>query len=421
MRKIGIVGGGQAGFHLAFGLLDRGHEVTVYTDRTPDQLLAGKIPSTAFLFNETLDWERRLGLNFWEDVAPAGEGMLVDFREPSGASVMTVKGRLHDRSGQAIDQRTKFARWTQEFERRGGTLVFRAIDIDELDDIAGANDLTLIASGKGAINALFARDAARSAHDKPPRNLAAMLLKGPQIVGDRPWPKADFRPLRFNFIFGVGEFFSLPFYSHAVGECRSFLFEARPGGDMDRFQAATDGNELLEIARGVLRDFAPEDASLLDDAQLTDPNAWLKGAFTPTVRHPVGRLASGRIVMGVGDTVCLNDPIAGQGANNASRMADHLMKAIDVHGREPFDAGWMQETFDAFWDESARYTTAFTNALLEPPGDAVMHVLRAASTQRAVADDFVRCFQRPREFWPWIADLPEAQRFVAERVACDAA
>ncbi|AYQ44166.1 alanine-phosphoribitol ligase [Burkholderia lata] len=402
-------------------MLDRGHEVTVYTDRTPDQLLAGRIPSTAFLFNETLDWERRLGLNFWEDVAPAGEGMLVDFREPSGASVMTVKGRLHDRSGQAIDQRTKFARWTEEFERRGGTLVFRAVDIDELDEIAGANDLTFIASGKGAINALFARDAARSVHDKPPRNLAAMLLKGPQIVGDRPWPKADFRPLRFNFVFGVGEFFSLPFYSHGVGECRSFLFEARPGGDMDRFQDATDGNELLEIARGVMRDFAPEDASLLDDAHLTDPNAWLKGAFTPTVRHPVGCLASGRIVMGVGDTVCLNDPIAGQGANNASRMVDHLLRAIDVHGREPFDAGWMQRTFDAFWDASASYTTAFTNALLEPPSDAILHVLRAASGQRAVADDFVRCFQRPREFWPWIADLSEAQRFVAERVARDAA
>ncbi|OXI33594.1 hypothetical protein CFB84_38355 [Burkholderia aenigmatica] len=402
-------------------MLDRGHEVTVFTDRTPDQLLAGRIPSTAFLFNETLDWERRLGLNFWEDVAPAGEGMLVDFREPSGASVMTVKGRLHDRSGQAIDQRTKFARWTEEFERRGGTLVFRSVDIDELDEIASANDLTFIASGKGAINALFARDAARSVHDKPPRNLAAMLLKGPQIVGDRPWPKADFRPLRFNFVFGVGEFFSLPFYSHGVGECRSFLFEARPGGDMDRFQAATDGNELLEIARGVMRDFAPEEAGLLDDAQLTDPNAWLKGAFTPTVRHPVGRLASGRIVMGIGDTVCLNDPIAGQGANNASRMVDHLMRAIDVHGREPFDAGWMQQTFDAFWDASASYTTAFTNALLEPPSDAIMHVLRAASAQRAVADDFVRCFQRPREFWPWIADLSEAQRFVAERVARDAA
>lgn len=420
MKKVAIIGGGQGGFHLAFGLLDRGCDVTLYTDRTPDQLLGGKIPSTAFLFNQTLDMERRLGLNFWEDVAPLGEGMLVDFREPSGKSVLTVKGRLLDKSGQAIDQRTKFARWTQEFERRGGRLVVQSVSLEELDGIAAASDLTLVASGKGPINALFARDASRSVHETPPRNLAALLLKGPQLVGDRPWSKADFRPLRFNFIFGVGEFFSLPFFTHSAGECRSFLFEARPGSAMDRFQAATDGNEMLKIAKEVMRDFAPEDASLLDDAQLTDPNAWLKGAFTPTVRHPVGHLPSGRVVMGVGDSVCLNDPIAGQGANNASRMAEHLIDAIVANGASPHSAEWMQQTFDAFWDASASYTTAFTNALLEPPGEAVMHVLGAAANHRTVADDFVACFETPRNFWPWIADLPAAQRFVQERGGSDA-
>lgn len=421
MTKVAIIGGGQCGFHLAFGLMDRGVDVTLYTDRTADQLLGGKIPSTAFLFNQTLDWERNLGLNFWENSAPLGEGMLVDFREPSGKIVMTVKGQLGDRSGQAIDQRSKFARWTQEFERRGGELIYRSIDLAELETIAGDNDLTLVASGKGPINALFARDAQRSVHETPPRHLAAMLLKGPKLIGDRPWPKAAFRPLRFNFVFGVGEFFSLPFYTHTVGECRSILFEARPGGPMDRFQGAADGEEMLDIARGVMRDYAPDDLPFFEGAQLTDSNAWLKGAFTPTVRHPVGTLPSGRTVMGVGDTVCLNDPISGQGANNASRMADHLIQAIVAHGDSPFDAGWMQRAFDSFWDSSASYTSAFTNALLNPPGEAVMHVLQAAAVQPAVGDEFMRCFERPSEYWPWIADLQEAKRFVAERTLSHAA
>ncbi|WP_132979473.1 styrene monooxygenase/indole monooxygenase family protein [Pigmentiphaga sp. D-2] len=414
MKKIAIVGGGQCGLHLGFGLLDRGHRVTLYSDRTSEQLLNSRIQSTAFLFNQTLEWERRLGLNFWEEDAPAGEGMLVDFRDPQGKPMLTVAGRLLDKRGNAIDQRTKFARWMQEFGKRGGELVIRTVTVDDLEEVAAGHDLVFVASGKGPVNALFERDAARSRHEAPPRHLAAMLLRGSRLVGDRPWPKADFRPLRFNFVAGVGEFFSLPFYTHTAGECRSFLFEARPGGPMDRFGDAADGAALLEIARQVVQEFAPDDASYFDDARLTDPNAWLKGAFTPTVRKPVGRLPSGRTVMGVGDAVCLNDPIAGQGANNASRMAEHLMRCMDASGE--WDAAWMARSFDSFWDTSASYTTAFTNLLLEPPGEAVMTVLGAASQHRAVADDFMRCFEEPRGYWPWIEDVEAARQFVVQRV-----
>lgn len=416
-RRIAVIGGGQCGLHVAFGLLDRGYEVTLYSDRTSEQLLGSRIQSTAFLFNQTLDMERRLGLNFWETDVPLGEGMLVDFREPTGKSLLTVAGRLHEKSGQALDQRTKFARWMQEFQLRGGNLVIKTVTLDDLEQIAVDNALTFVAAGKGPINSLFARDDVRSGHQSPPRQLAAMLLRGSKLLGERPWSKADFRPLRFNFVMGVGEFFSLPFYTHTAGECRSFLFEARPGGPMDRFNDAADGQELLNVARRVVREFAPDDAAYLEDARLTDANAWLKGAFTPTVRKPVGVLPSGRVVMGIGDTVCLNDPIAGQGANNASRLADHLLRAIDEAQGEAFDAAWMQSTFDAFWQASASYTTAFTNLLLEPPGEAVMHVLGAASQNRAIADEFVGCFEAPSHFWPWIADAGAARRFVSDRMA----
>ena len=45
-----------------------------------------------------------------------------------------------------------------------------------------------------------------------------------------------------------------------------------------------------------------------------------------------------------------------------------------------------------------------------------MTVLGAASQHPPVADAFMRCFDNPRNYWPWIADLDEAKRFVAERV-----
>ncbi|NTV12216.1 MAG: hypothetical protein HGA47_15835, partial [Zoogloea sp.] len=220
MRKISLIGGGQAGLLLGFALLDKGYSVTLYTDRSPEQILNSRIPSTAFLFESSLATERALGLNFWEDLAPYGEGMHVDFRGPDGSIGLTVQGRLGELSGQALDQRTKFSRWLQEFPKRGGKLVIQAVSVADLEKIAAASDLTMVAAGKGQINAFFPRDDERSEHLTPPRNLAALLLTGPRLTGDRPWKQVPFRPLRFNFVAGAGEFFSLPFYTHTRGECQ---------------------------------------------------------------------------------------------------------------------------------------------------------------------------------------------------------
>jgi hypothetical protein len=80
----------------------------------------------------------------------------------------------------------------------------------------------------------------------------------------------------------------------------------------------------------------------------------------------------------------------------------------------------MQDTFETFWNESAVFTTGFTNALL-PPGEPVMEVLGAASVHPPVADAFMRCFDNPRNYFPWITDVALARAFVAERTVRDAA
>ena len=412
MRKIAIVGGGQCGLHLGFGLIDQGYDVTLFSDRSPDQLLGSRIPSTAFLFNEALQMERRLGLNFWEDEAPIGEGILIDARNIDGTSMLSLQGRLHGHAGRGLDQRTKFARWMQEFANRGGNLIIQKVTLNQLDDIAEGHELTLVASGKESIKALFKRDNARNYHQGPSRNLAGVLLRGSRLTGDRPWPRVAFRPLRFNLVAGAGEFFSLPFFTHTAGECRSLLFEAIPGRALDRFQHAADGAEVMAIARQAFRDFSPEEAIYLDEAELTDANAWLKGSFSPTVCEPVGRLPSGAAVMGVGDAVCLNDPIAGQGANNASKMADHLIRRIvDTHDGE-FDERWMQRAFDDFWHDTAEASTAFTNHLLDSTRPALQHILREAAQRQTVADRLVSCFADPRRFRPWINEVEQTGSFI---------
>lgn len=415
MRKIAIIGGGQAGLHLSFGLLDKGYDVTLYSDRTPDQVLHSKLASTAFLFDSTLAMERDLGLNFWEDIAPYGEGIHVDFRSPTGQIGLTVQGRLNQFRGQALDQRTKFARWLNEYVKRGGRLVVQSVSVADLETIAAANDLTMVAAGKGQINALFERDDRLSAHAVAPRHLAAVLVTGSKVMGDRPWQRIPFRPLRFNFIAGIGEYFSLPFYTHTKGECRSFLFEAVPGGPMDVFGDVRDGKEMVETVKRVIARFTPDDSHHVDDIEITDHNAWLKGSFVPTIRKPVGRLPSGGIVMAVGDTAVLNDPIAGQGANNASRMADHVLKRIADHGDRAFDAPWIDDVVATFWQQSGQFTTDFTNLLLSPPPPQVMELLGAASQNQRIADDFVGGFNNPPSFWPAIGSMDAAQAFIAER------
>jgi hypothetical protein len=49
---------------------------------------------------------------------------------------------------------------------------------------------------------------------------------------------------------------------------------------------------------------------------------------------------------------------------------------------------------------------------LEAPG---IEIVLAASRSRAVGDRFISAFDDPIGYFPWMADLPAARRFIAER------
>ncbi len=407
MRRFAIIGAGQAGLHLAFGLLRHRYEVTLFSDRRPEELLKGRAIATAFMFDRALSYERELGLNFWDDATHWGAGIHLDFCLGPGAISLQVEGKL-PRLGQATDQRMKFARWMTEFERRGSNLRFKSASLDDLEALAASHDLVVVAAGKGEIAALFARDNARSVYTEPRRNLGLLTL-----AGLKPWQIPLNVPIKFTFFAGVGEIFWIPF--HAVGgiNCYSILFEAIRGGPMDRFGAANSGDEMIRIGREIIAEFAPWEAATVREVSLTDPMAWAKGALTPTVRRPVGRLPSGRIVMGLGDTVVLNDPIAGQGSNNAAKTTHLVIERIVERGDQPFSADWMEALFEEYWEKESRGITNFSNLLLEPITEPAREVLFAAAQNKAIADRFIANFNEPNEFWPWIEDLAEARKFIA--------
>lgn len=414
MRNIGIIGAGQAGLQLGFTLLAKGYSVTVYSDRTPEQIFNGKLTATPYLFGRAYEYERELGLDFWDPRGHFSQGGDLDVCSAPGQRALNVQGRILS-PGIALDLRVKYARWLAEFERRGGTVVIDDMDEEELDALAPQHELVLVSTGRNSFTHLFERDLERSPHTRPARHLTAMILRGMKPLNDSPFPA-----LKFILTPGHGEYFSMPYYDRIRGPLYCILIEAIPGQGMDRFWGITNTREVMARARDLIRDYSPWLAERVKDAAIVDESSWLTGAVTPTVRKPVGTLPSGRQVMGLGDAIILNDPIAGQGLNCAAKMAHHVAEAILAHGAEPFSGDWMRQTFESFWQHEGQYITAFTNMLLQPPPPHVQQLLGAASQVPALADTFFDNFGAPQRFFPWITSPEETQALV-QRTSATAA
>jgi flavin reductase (DIM6/NTAB) family NADH-FMN oxidoreductase RutF len=170
----------------------------------------------------------------------------------------------------------------------------------------------------------------------------------------------------------------------------------------------------------VLEQFFPHEHARAADVALTDEHGILRGAFTPTVRHPVARLPSGAPVLAMADVAVLNDPLTGQGANNAAKCAEIYLERILAHEGQSFDAAWMQQTFDHYWVAYARWVVAWTNAVLAPPAPHVQRLLEAAQRLSSLAAVLANAFDDPRTVDPWWFDAAAADRLIAEKEAEEA-
>jgi 2-polyprenyl-6-methoxyphenol hydroxylase-like FAD-dependent oxidoreductase len=419
MRSVAVVGSGISGLLTAHGLRRAGIDVTLYSDRTAEQWLTTARPTgTAARFAPALDYERELGLNHWEAQAPRLEGAHVTFCPEPGNVLLTLAGRLHGTFGQAIDVRLQSHRWMGDLEARGGRVVVEAVSVERLDRIAAEHDLTVVAGGRAELSRLFPRHPERSVYDAPQRNLAMIMTRGAPLG----FAGVPFLPAKFNLFAPIGEAFWIPYFHKDVGPSWSLLFEARAGGPMDRFGGARSGDEVLAIAKDVIRDLIPWDHAWAREMELSDPNGWLLGGVAPTIRSPVGRLPSGRAVTCVGDTAMSLDPIGGQGANNGTKMAKHLVQSVVAHGDRPFDEAFMTETFEAYYRDQGQPTVAFNNLLLEPMTAAGRQILVAqygsdgtgGSARQRLADAFIRNFEDPRRSTAAFLDPARARALIAE-------
>jgi hypothetical protein len=407
VSKFLIVGGGQAGLHLALGLVQDGHDVTVMSNRTPDDIRTGKVMSSQCMFDAALQHERDLGINFWEDECPDIEGISLAAPGSEGGKMIDWAARL-EKPAQSVDQRLKMPVWMEELEREGGKIVLHDVTLPDLEGYTQEYDLVIVAAGKGEVAQLFERDATRSPYGAPQRALALTYVTGMN-------PRPEFTAVAFNLIPTVGEYFVFPALTTS-GPCEIMVFEGIPGGPMDCWGDVATPQEHLEKSKWVLETFLPWEAERVANIELTDENGVLAGRFPPTVRNPIGELPSGAPVLGLADAVVLNDPITGQGSNNASKSAASYLASIRKNPEGPFDSQWMQATFDGYW-AYAQYVTTWTNAMLGPPPQHVLDLLLAGNEHQEVAARFVNGFNNPPDYFDWFMEPEKASRYLAEVAA----
>jgi hypothetical protein len=404
-----IVGAGQSGLQLGIGLLGAGHDVTVVSNRTPEDMRKGRLTSGQCMFGVALATERALGIDLWEQECPHAEGMAISVANPAGGSPLVDWAARLDHAAMSVDQRVKMPAWMELFEQRGGHLEIAQAGISDLERYCDSHDLVIVAAGRGETSKLFRRIPELSPFEKPQKLVAIVAVTGVA-------PRTGWDAVCFNMVPGVGENIVVPTLTPS-GPGHLVVFQLVPGGPWDCFQEADSVEKHLAISKRLQKEFVPRMYERCRHAEPMDATAFLFGGVTPIVREAVGQLPSGRFVLGIGDTVAVNDPLTAPGANSAAKAADAYLSAIGAHGDAPYDREFMQKTSDAFWNSTMRFVCEWNNTLLRGMPEHILRALVAANERPAIRDRFVNGFANPADYFDWLVSPNQATDFLEQAAA----
>ncbi len=352
--------------------------------------------SSQGMFDTALQIERTWGLNFWDKECPWNRSVTFTLGEQGIARKHAEWKGITQQSFQSIDQRLKFSRWLDVFQHLGGRLITQDVRMADLDEISRGHELTIVATGKGDIGQCFLRDHKRSIFDRPQRVLTCLYVTG-MLPVDR------FPGVHVNVIPEVGEYIAMPGLT-VGGRCEMLLFEGIPGRAFDALNDVMGADEQLSVSQALLARYVPWEAERSINIKLADRQATVKGGYTPLVKFPTVKMPNGKFVLGMADAVVLNDPIAGQGANNATKCASIYFDWIVDRHKEPFDEVWMNGAFECYWRRHAQASTDWSNMLLLNSSTHMVELLRSASRLPSLASTLADGFDDPNAFFPWIAD-----------------
>jgi len=402
MTSIGIVGAGIAGLHLGLYLRQHDVPVTIYTDKSGDELAAGRLLNSVAHHHPTLQRERQLGVHHW-DVAEYGyvcHHHYLGLPEP-----LVFRGDFAQPSS-AIDYRLYLPRLMGDFEDRGGRLAVQAVQADDLEKLADSHDLLVIASGRGTLGGLFGRRAEKSPYDKPQRRLSVALWHGVAPT--------DPKGVTLSISPGHGELIELPIYSFD-GHVTALLFENIPGGDLEMLADLRHDEDPKAFAAAVLQKLKQHHPAVYERVDpaafaVTRPQDILQGALIPHMRADYTQLANGTFALSVGDVHSVVDPVVGQGANSASYSAWTVGEAIvaDLGFDELFCQRVARRRADV-----VEGISDWTNFMLAPPAPNLVAMLIAMAGHQEISDEFTTNFGHGERQWTNLASMDRTRAYLA--------
>ncbi|MFC4466816.1 styrene monooxygenase/indole monooxygenase family protein [Streptomyces xiangluensis] len=397
---IGIVGAGVAGMHLGV-LLRRGDiDVTVYADRSADELARSRLLNAVMHHQGTLDREKRLGVGHWDGDRLGWRHRYQNVHGPDDARYSAaVPG-----ASLALDYRVYLPALMADFEQLGGRLVVRPVQLDELDAVSRRHDLLVVATGRGGMQLLFPVRADVAQRAGAGRTICAALVTGVS----RPDPEG----VTLSHAVGVGELIEFPLLT-AQGMVTALLFESLPGGpadDLAGLSPAADQKTFDARLLSALESHYPATHERVDarSFESVSPQDTLQGAVAPVMRQDFARLTDGRPVIALGDAHVLIDPLTGQGANIASYSAEVLGEAIiDDLG---FDDHFCRRVA-ARREHVLRAAFEWTNLALDAPAH-LLNLHRAAVSSTDLASDLARRHPDPDLMWRTVATEQRVARYL---------
>ncbi|WP_428382068.1 styrene monooxygenase subunit StyA [Nevskia ramosa] len=410
-KKIGIIGAGTAGLHLGLYLRQHGVDVTLYTDRKPDEYHGMRLLNTVAHHAVTVKRETALGVNHWPDqkFGYFGHHYFINLQPQP----LQFYGDLHAPS-RAVDYRIYQPRLMEDFMNAGGNIEYREIKSDEISSLSARYDLLVICTGKGPFGQMFTYEPQHSPFDKPQRALCVGIFKG---IKQRP-----VRAVTMYFSPGAGEMIEIPTTTFN-GMQNALVIENIPGGDLEVLaKTKYDDNPkaFMALLLDKLRKHYPTCAERIDEQEFdlaNGPLDLLQGGVTPTVRRSHVALEGGKMAIALGDVQVTVDPLLGQGANVASHAAWILGE--EIVRQDVFDERFVEHVNMRRNDRvlgAARWTNFMMTNLKAMPVE-LQQFIGALSQNRALADEFTDNFNFPEKQWDCFASIDRMKAWVETRMA----